>query len=163
MCDKSRNTWLCVHWQWNTLEWCQLNALQASPVVHLVTPLSCVSLSMNTQASVPTILFQNAYLHVVIKIFQSVSVWRGFETICFLWFITIFLSLTPDFTSHMWAVSSWMYQSHQCLPRSVVARARPAVPLGLWSITSSLRGNLYVPRLHKFIKWFADNDVTHRN
>ena len=43
------------------------------------------------------------------------------------------------------------------------ARARPAVPLGLWSITSSLRGNLYVPRLHKFIKWFADNDVPHRN
>ena len=55
MCDKSRNTWLCVHWQWNTLQWCQLNALQASPVVHLVTPLSCVSLSMNTQPSVPTI------------------------------------------------------------------------------------------------------------
>ena len=51
----SRNTWLCVHWQWNTLEWCQLNALQASPVVHLVTPLSCVSLSMNTQPSVPAI------------------------------------------------------------------------------------------------------------
>ena len=39
----------------------------------------------------------------------------------------------------------------------------PAVPLGLWSITSSLRGNLSVPRLHKFIKWFADNDVPHRN
>ena len=56
MCDKSRNTWLCVHWQWNTLEWCQLNALQASPVVHLVTPLSCVSFSMNTQPSVPAIL-----------------------------------------------------------------------------------------------------------
>ena len=56
MCDKSRNTWLCVHWHWNTLEWCQLNALQASPVVHLVTPLSCVSLSMNTQPSVPAII-----------------------------------------------------------------------------------------------------------
>ena len=55
MCDKSRNTWLCVHWQWNTLEWCQLNARQAKPGVHLVTPLSCVSLSMNTQPSVPTI------------------------------------------------------------------------------------------------------------
>ena len=41
----------------NTLEWCQLNALQASPVVHLVTPLSCVSLSMNTQPSVPAIVF----------------------------------------------------------------------------------------------------------
>ena len=44
-----------------------------------------------------------------------------------------------------------------------LARARPAVPLGLWSITSSLRGNLYVHRLHKFIKWFANNDVAHRN
>ena len=49
------------------------------------------------------------------------------------------------------------------IPASGIARARPAVPLGLWSITSSLRGNLYVPRLHKFIKWFADNDVTHCN
>ena len=44
-----------------------------------------------------------------------------------------------------------------------LARARPAIPLGLWSITPSLRGNLYVPCLHKFIKWFADNDVTHPN
>ena len=44
-----------------------------------------------------------------------------------------------------------------------LARARPAVPLGLWSIMSSLRWNLYVPRLHKFIKWFADNDVPQRN
>ena len=57
MCDQSRNTWLCVHWQWNTGEWWQLNALQASPVVHLVTPPSCVSLSMNTQPSVPTIIY----------------------------------------------------------------------------------------------------------
>ena len=46
---------------------------------------------------------------------------------------------------------------------SNLARARPAVPLGLWSITSFLCGNLYVPRLHKFIKWFADNDVAHHN
>ena len=59
MCDKIRNTWLGVHWQWNTLDWCQLNALQASPVVHFVTPLSCVSLSMNTQPSVPTIILDN--------------------------------------------------------------------------------------------------------
>ena len=44
-----------------------------------------------------------------------------------------------------------------------LARARPAVPFCLWSITSSFHGNFYVPRLHKFIKWFADNDVTHRN
>ena len=47
--------------------------------------------------------------------------------------------------------------------KGAVARARPTVPLGLWSITSSLRGNLYVPRLHRFIKWFADNDVPHHN
>ena len=26
----SGNTWLCVHWQWNTLEWCQLNVLQTN-------------------------------------------------------------------------------------------------------------------------------------
>ena len=64
MCDKSRNTWLCVHWQWNTLEWCQLNALQASPVVHLVTPLLCVSLSMNTQPSVPAIETFSALLAI---------------------------------------------------------------------------------------------------
>ena len=32
-CDKSRNTRLCVHWQWNTLERCQLNAWQAKPLV----------------------------------------------------------------------------------------------------------------------------------
>ena len=36
-----------------------------------------------------------------------------------------------------------------------LACARPTVPLGLWSITSSLRGNLYVPRLQKFINWFC--------
>ena len=64
MCDKSRNTWLCVHWQWNTLEWCPLNALQASPVVHLVTPLSCVSLSMNIQPSVPAIYVQHRHIKV---------------------------------------------------------------------------------------------------
>ena len=58
-------------------------------------------------------------------------------------------------TRHQW----FNHQQALC----VLARARPAVPLGLWSITSSLRGNLYVPRLHKFIKWFADNDVAHRN
>ena len=46
---------------------------------------------------------------------------------------------------------------------TTLARARHAVPLGLWYITSSIRGNLNVPRLHKFIKWFADNDVPHRN
>ena len=42
MCDdKSRNTCLCcVHWQWNAHKWCQLNALQALPVMHLVTSLS---------------------------------------------------------------------------------------------------------------------------
>ena len=55
----------------------------------------------------------------------------------------------------------WRQGTTTC--QSMVARARPAVPLGLWSITSSLRGNFYVPCLHKFIKWFADNDVAHRN
>ena len=78
MCDKSRNTWLCVHWQWNTLEWCQLNALQASPVVHLVTPLSCVSLSMNTQPSVPTI--DTLWLIRLLRRFKptsSVSIFKG--------------------------------------------------------------------------------------
>ena len=71
MCDKSRNTWLCVHWQWNTLEWCQLNALQASPVVHLVTPLSCVSLSMNTQPSVPAMETFSALLAIFTGIQRS--------------------------------------------------------------------------------------------
>ena len=59
-----------------------------------------------------------------------------------------------------WCMDCDMWVTEWC---EQVARARPAVPLGLWSITSSLRGNLYVPRLHKFIKWFADNDVAHRN
>ena len=40
-----------------------------------------------------------------------------------------------------------------------LAYAWPAVPLGLWSITSSLCWNFYVPHLHKFIKWFDDNCV----
>ena len=43
-CYYSGNTWLCVHWQWNTLEWCQLNALQA-----------------NTQPNVPAFI-THAYL-----------------------------------------------------------------------------------------------------
>ena len=33
----SGNTWLCVHWQWNTLEWCQLNALQAMKHTRVVS------------------------------------------------------------------------------------------------------------------------------
>ena len=57
----------------------------------------------------------------------------------------------------------WLSKLVQVMAWFHLARARPAVPLGLWSITSSLRGNFYVPRLHKFIKWFADNDVAHRN
>ena len=43
------------------------------------------------------------------------------------------------------------------------ALAKPAVPMGLWSIPSSFRGNFYVPRLHKFNKWFADDYDTHRD
>ena len=49
----------------------------------------------------------------------------------------------------------WSQADNKPLSAPMVARARPAVPLGLWSIMSSLRGNLYVPRLHKFMKWFA--------
>ena len=63
-----------------------------------------------------------------------------------------------DTQSNMWVMGNPQVTSSEDL-----ARARPAVPLGLWSITSSLRGNLYVHRLHKFIKWFANNDVAHRN
>ena len=62
MCNKSRNTWLCVHWQWNTLEWRHLNAL-----VNLVIPFSYVSLSMNTQPSVP----------VCIRIFSWLFGWHS--------------------------------------------------------------------------------------
>ena len=72
----SGNTWLCVHWQWNTLEWCPLNALQASPVVHLVTPLSCVSLSMNTQPSVPAfITHANLKCKKYIHLCDEICVW----------------------------------------------------------------------------------------
>ena len=67
---------MCVHWQWNTLEWCQLNALQASPVVHLVTPLSCVSLSMNTQPSVPAfITHANLKCKKYIHLYDEICVW----------------------------------------------------------------------------------------
>ena len=78
MYDKSRNTWLCVHWQWNTLEWSQLNALQASPVVHLVSPLLCVSLSMNTQPSVPTLW--TCFMHLGI---YPQLLWNLSEKLCF--------------------------------------------------------------------------------
>ena len=44
--------WPCTYNEWCTREWRQLHGLQASPVVTL---LSCVSLSMNTQPSVPAI------------------------------------------------------------------------------------------------------------
>ena len=38
-------------------------------------------------------------------------------------------------------------------PSAHQAHARPAVPLGLWSITVSLHENFYVPHLRKFITW----------
>ena len=88
MCDKSRNTWLCVHWQWNTLEWCQLNALQASPVVHLVTPLSYVSLSMNTQPSVPAI--------DTLRPCQNGPYYFCFNKNVCIWFIVLFWNLFPS-------------------------------------------------------------------
>ena len=43
---KNRSTWLDAPWNWNALEWCQLNA---TLVMHLVTPFSCVSMSINTR------------------------------------------------------------------------------------------------------------------
>ena len=94
MCDKSRNTWLCVHWQWNTLEWCQLNALQASPVVHLVTPLPCVSLSMNTQPSVPTI--ETRWINKIWMKDLNMFITRVSEVIMFspCVFVTLFVSLS---------------------------------------------------------------------
>ena len=57
-CDR-----ICVHWQWSTLECCLLNILQVLPVVHLVTPPSCVSLSKSTQTSVPGIKSDIQYIH----------------------------------------------------------------------------------------------------
>ena len=68
---------------------------------------------------------------------------------------------TGDFDAIFFITSYWL--NPYLYSGFSLARARPAVPLGLWFITLSLRANLYVPRLHMFIKWFADNDVTHRN
>ena len=108
MRDKSRNTCLCVHWQWNTLEWCQLNALQASPVVHSVTPLSCVSLSMNTQPSVPTI--QSIFLYT------NHSWYHGIQVCIFLWyehlkFKCILLDIINSMISKI-LVQNWSYQQN---------------------------------------------------
>ena len=103
MCDKSRNTWLCVHWQWNTLEWCQLNALQASPVVHLVTPLSCVSLSMNTQPSVPAIFFliQTCRTHCMC------AACRSSESSPSVWSLSISISSTAQHWDSSPTCSKW--------------------------------------------------------
>ena len=110
MCDKSRNTWLCVDWQWNTLEWCQLNALQASPVVHLVTPLSCVSLSMNTQPSVPAIqpyMYDSGYVPLAVLELFIISMSYDIDLENTLWTTTIcpIYSLVPamydSFTRHI--------------------------------------------------------------
>ena len=35
--------------------WCQLNSIQTSPAIHVMTPFSCVSFPPNTQPSAPTI------------------------------------------------------------------------------------------------------------
>ena len=43
----SGNTWLCVHWQWNTLEWCQLNALQAKKKYIRLCDEICVWFHLN--------------------------------------------------------------------------------------------------------------------
>ena len=50
---------MCVHWQWNTLEWCQLNALQA-----------------NTQPSVPAfITHANLKCKKYINLCDEICVW----------------------------------------------------------------------------------------
>ena len=138
MCDKSRNTWLCVHWQWNTLEWCQLNALQASPVVHLVTPLewcqlnalqaspvvhlvtplSCVSLSMNTQPSVPAI--HSAVFSCLWPWFPTL--WERFPI--FLWCMYFWLScreknIVEEIKLIMGAHVEWSSPSWVCISQTI--------------------------------------------
>ena len=68
-----------------------------------------------------------------------------------------------QFIPMVWSCPCICFLQPNEVPMLPLALARPAVPLGLWSITSSLCGNFYVPRLHKFIKRFADNDFPHRN
>ena len=70
---------------------------------------------------------------------------------------------SPEFNTLPMRLLVVPLSTSRCIASLDLARARPAVPLGLWSITSLLCGNFYVPRLHKFIKWFADNDFPHRN
>ena len=64
---------------WYTLEWCQLNALQASPVMHLVTPLSCVSVSRDTRPSVPAILTGPCIPSWRISIICTISMYRNYR------------------------------------------------------------------------------------
>ena len=63
-----------------------------------------------------------------------------------------YCSLAPSqqfaFNQGLFSIYDWA--------RSKLARVWSAVPLGLWSIASSLRENFYVTHLHKFIKWFPD-------
>ena len=111
MCDKSRNTWLCVHWQWNTLEWCQLNALQASPVVHLVTPLSCVSLSMNTHYSIHVPEWLQKWLNLITT-HGSVSN----EPASVTWLATKYLK-TVSWRNHTEKVTTWWPQNISFWPK----------------------------------------------
>ena len=65
--------------QWNILKWCQLNALQALHVVHLLTRLSCVPLSMNTQSSVPAIriISQQMLKTLVTEMHLNIAHWTS--------------------------------------------------------------------------------------
>ena len=61
----------------NTLEWCQLNALQASPVVHWVTPLSCVSLPGVHLVDTSLVCFTvNEYTTKISRYRHLTSIWN---------------------------------------------------------------------------------------
>ena len=132
MCDKSRNTWLCVHWQWNTLEWCQLNALQASPVVHLVTPLECVSLSMNTQPSVPAIETPDMFVNPMFMLsrpfrqFQQSSLqWGTSNQILKCWVVVSGAETVPTRTKNPKSSCKWSgYNDLLCQFREKYAKTK---------------------------------------
>ena len=82
MCDKSRGPWVHSHRHWTTTKWCQLNALPASPVVHLVSPLSWVSVSMDTQCRYGN---KNPFGDVMLRICTTAGVWLNKTTFVYVW------------------------------------------------------------------------------
>ena len=143
MCDKSRNTSLCVHWQWNTLEWCQLNALQASPVVHLVTPLSCVSLSMNTQPSVPAIETWSEFIAIQQNTqMNATHCWTESHKYCLSYRLRRHIYLSPDSDRirivHI-ATPQWLL-SHRLHTAGLILGLRPANERRRYKVTPSLIG-----------------------